>query len=212
MHSRQASAGGSPACHRRINSVINAFQMEVAADESGRKAINGLTMTRPPAPVRSPQRQRRGAVPVSATRKKVKLSPLFRRKWSCKCPWTEGCHPHRSDRRRGGGGLYPVRAPLPDPKRLPGGFITIHAVHGDDRPLEGAQGIVPSQGVCSWKTRVRARRPDAALGIVDHFRRRFARFKLHAHLLDLRCLFFKTGSEGLYFFLLLRNRGLKVAL
>ena len=64
--------------------------------------------------------------------------------------------------------------------------------------------------------------PDAALGIVDHLRRRFARFKsatgrtrcgeLHAHLLDLRCLFFKTGSEGLYFFLLLRNRGLKVAL
>ena len=50
-----------------------------------------------------------------------------------------------------------LRAPLPDPKRLPGGFITIHAVHGDERPLEGAQGIVSSQGVCSWKTRVRAR-------------------------------------------------------
>ena len=27
-----------------------------------------------------------------------------------------------------------------------------------------------------------------ALGIVDHLRRRFARFKLCAHLLDLRCL------------------------
>jgi hypothetical protein len=27
----------------------------------------------------------------------------------------------------------------------------------------------------------------AALGIVDHLRHRFARFKLCAHLLDLRC-------------------------
>ena len=48
-------------------------------------------------------------------------------------------------------------AKLPDPKRLPGGFVTIHAVRGDKRPLERAQGIVPRQGVCSWKTRVRAR-------------------------------------------------------
>jgi hypothetical protein len=48
-------------------------------------------------------------------------------------------------------------AQLPDPKRLPGGFVTFHAVHGDERPLEGAQGIVPRHAVCSWKTRVRAR-------------------------------------------------------
>ena len=46
-----------------------------------------------------------------------------------------------------------------------------------------------------------ARDADPALGIVDHLRRGFARFKLGAHLLDLRCLLFKTGSEGLYFFL-----------
>ena len=101
---------------------------------------------------------------------------------------------------------------MPDPKRLPDGFVTIHAVRGDERPLEGAQGIVPpSRGLLVEDSRAREG-PDAALGIVDHLRRRFARFKLHAHLLDLRCLFFKTGSEGLYFFLLLRNRGLKVAL
>ena len=36
---------------------------------------------------------------------------------------------------------------LPDPKRLPGGFITFHAVGGDERPLEGAQGIVPRHPV-----------------------------------------------------------------
>ena len=51
-------------------------------------------------------------------------------------------------------------AQSPDPKLLPGWvrfWVTIHAVRGDKRPLEGAQGIVPRQGVCSWKTRVRAR-------------------------------------------------------
>jgi hypothetical protein len=31
---------------------------------------------------------------------------------------------------------------------------------------------------------------NPALGIVDHLRRRFARFKLGADLLDLRCLLF----------------------
>jgi len=35
--------------------------------------------------------------------------------------------------------------------------------------------------------------------VVDHLRRRFARFKLCAHILNLRCLFFETRSE-------LRNR------
>src|SRR5882724_13182787 len=39
----------------------------------------------------------------------------------------------------------------------------------------------------------------------------FAQFKLCAHFLDLRGLFFKMGSDGLYFFLLLRNGGLEVA-
>jgi hypothetical protein len=39
-----------------------------------------------------------------------------------------------------------------------------------------------------------------------------AHLELGAHFLDLRGLLFKAGSEGLYFFLLLRNRGLEVAL
>jgi hypothetical protein len=39
----------------------------------------------------------------------------------------------------------------------------------------------------------------AALGIVDHLRRRFARFKLGAHFLDLRCLLFRRRYEGLNF-------------
>jgi hypothetical protein len=43
----------------------------------------------------------------------------------------------------------------------------------------------------------------AALGIVDHLRRRFARFKLGAHFLDLRCLLFRRRCEGLNFLLLL---------
>ena len=48
-------------------------------------------------------------------------------------------------------------------------------------------------------TRVRgARDPDAALGIVDHLRRRFARFKLGAHLVDLRYLLFHRGNETCY--------------
>ena len=46
--------------------------------------------------------------------------------------------------------------------------------------------------------------------IVGHLRRRFARFKLCAHLLDLRGLLFETRSEGLYFFLLLRHRSSEV--
>jgi len=36
----------------------------------------------------------------------------------------------------------------------------------------------------------------SGLGIVDHLRRRFARFKLSAHLLDLRCLLFHRCCEG----------------
>src|SRR4029077_2016154 len=41
-------------------------------------------------------------------------------------------------------------AQLPDPKRLPGWvrfWVTIHAVHANERPLEGAQGIVPRHPV-----------------------------------------------------------------
>ena len=41
----------------------------------------------------------------------------------------------------------------------------------------------------------RARDPDAALGIVDHLRRRSARCKLTVHLLDLRCLLIETRSK-----------------
>jgi len=35
----------------------------------------------------------------------------------------------------------------------------------------------------------------AALGIVDHLRRRFARFELCAHLLDLLGLLFETRND-----------------
>src|SRR4029077_19288368 len=49
----------------------------------------------------------------------------------------------------------------------------------------------------------------AALGIVDHLRRRFARFKLGAHFLDLRCLLFRRRCEGLNFLLLCSSRLLK---
>jgi hypothetical protein len=45
----------------------------------------------------------------------------------------------------------------------------------------------------------------AALGIIDHLRRRFARFQLGAHLLDLRGLFVETRSK-------LRNRCAEVFL
>jgi hypothetical protein len=52
------------------------------------------------------------------------------------------------------------------------------------------------------------------LRIVDHLQRRFGRFKLDAHFLDLRglllelgceslCLLFELGCESLYLFLLL---------
>jgi len=41
----------------------------------------------------------------------------------------------------------------------------------------------------------------AALGIVDHLRRRFARFELCAHLLDLLGLLFETRNDSLYPFL-----------
>ena len=55
------------------------------------------------------------------------------------------------------------------------------------------------------------------LGIADHLRRRFARFNLGAHLLDLGglllelgcesvCLLSELGCENLYLFLLLRDR------
>ena len=42
------------------------------------------------------------------------------------------------------------------------------------------------------------------LGIVDHLRRRFARFKLCAHLLDLCCLLFELRRENVNMFLRLR--------
>jgi len=55
--------------------------------------------------------------------------------------------------------------------------------------------------------------PDAAvlgqaLPIVNHLRRRFARFKLCAHLLDLRGLLFELRCENLHPLLLLGNGGL----
>ena len=51
----------------------------------------------------------------------------------------------------------------------------------------------------------------AALGLVrDHLRRRFIDFKLSAHFLDLRGLFFELGRESLYLFLLLPDRCLQL--
>ena len=44
----------------------------------------------------------------------------------------------------------------------------------------------------------------AASGIVDHLRRRFARFDLSAHFLDLRCLLCEACCESLNFLLLLQ--------
>ena len=47
----------------------------------------------------------------------------------------------------------------------------------------------------------------AALRFVrDYLRRRFAHFNPGAHFLDLRGLLFELGREGLYLFLLLRDR------
>ena len=64
-------------------------------------------------------------------------------------------------------------------------------------------------------------RGGVLLGIVDHLRRRFARFELGAHFLDLRglllelgceslCLLVEPGCESLYLFLLLRDRCLQL--
>src|SRR5438132_5410370 len=47
----------------------------------------------------------------------------------------------------------------------------------------------------------------ALLIVVNHLRRRFARFKLRADLLDLRCLLFETRGDSLQSFLLLGYRG-----
>ena len=46
---------------------------------------------------------------------------------------------------------------------------------------------------------------NPALGIVDHLRRRFPRFNLRAHLLDLRCLLVETRSKLFNGRLLLRE-------
>ena len=43
----------------------------------------------------------------------------------------------------------------------------------------------------------------ALVVIHDHLRRKFAQFKLYAHLLDLRCLLFQACSEGFHCFPLL---------
>ena len=48
------------------------------------------------------------------------------------------------------------------------------------------------------------------LGIIDYLRRRVARFKLGAHLLDLRCLLFKLGAQELNFIPLLCANGLEI--
>jgi hypothetical protein len=44
--------------------------------------------------------------------------------------------------------------------------------------------------------------------VVGHLRGGLTHFKLRAHFLDLRCLFFQSCSESLHSFLLLRHRGL----
>ncbi len=38
-------------------------------------------------------------------------------------------------------------AQLPDAELLPGCFVLIHAVHGDERALEGAEGVVAGHAV-----------------------------------------------------------------
>ena len=58
----------------------------------------------------------------------------------------------------------------------------------------------------------RSRQLYPVLGIVDYLRRRFARFKLGAHLLDLRGLLFHRCCESLNFLSLLRDRSLEVLL
>ena len=45
----------------------------------------------------------------------------------------------------------------------------------------------------------------ALLIVEDDLRRRFRYFELRADFLDLRCLLFETGREGLNFLLLLRG-------
>ena len=54
-------------------------------------------------------------------------------------------------------------------------------------------------------SRARARDPEAALGIVDHLRRGFPRFKLRAHFLDLCSLFFQGCDETCHRRFLKRN-------
>ena len=56
------------------------------------------------------------------------------------------------------------------------------------------------------RTRARARGTlTQLLAIIDHLRRRFARFKLSAHVLDLRCLLVQTRRDSFHSFLLLRD-------
>src|SRR5882724_1510915 len=56
--------------------------------------------------------------------------------------------------------------------------------------------------VVGKKIRSRAR---SLLIVVDHLRRRFARFKLCAHLLDLRCLLFELRRHSFHCLLLLSD-------
>ena len=51
---------------------------------------------------------------------------------------------------------------------------------------------------------------SAVLGIIDHLRCGFARFKLGTHFLDLGGLLSELGCESLYLFLLLRDRCLQL--
>ena len=86
------------------------------------------------------------------------------------------------------------------------GFQLLHQLRRAVLPVEftpdppiKASGVTLTGG-STWH------RPDAVLGIVDHLRRRLARFELGTHLLDLRGLLFELRRENLHPFLLLRDR------
>jgi hypothetical protein len=83
-----------------------------------------------------------------------------------------------------------------------------------NRPLQfhkRSQLIIRAHNETLSVVAVRVSNPDRSpLGIsllivADHLRRRFARFKLGAHLLNLRCLLVQTHRHSFHSFLLLRD-------
>src|SRR6266511_1321807 len=74
------------------------------------------------------------------------------------------------------------------------------------RHASARDGFSELQGVSAKRRSFLLRR------VHNHLGSGLARFKLRAHLLDLRGLLFELGCEGLYFFLLLRDRSLEIVL